>query len=214
VNDAYQIYYSPGRNLKNFPVWHTYSGQDTVFNRLVENQQLKALLQAAGANYHEDYHPSGSHGWGLCDPDDALDWIASYSRATYDNSDLVQILDRSTKYHWFTVERSMDGFFGYLSIKCEYSPNRLTIANADLLKDILVDMNEANLQGTAATMYLVYSETNAETQTIRMQPIDKEPSGITDGGSPFYDWSYDSLSQILTIDRGPNENLDLTISWP
>lgn len=226
TNNVYVLDHSPARNLMfGLPIWHSYAGDDTSYNRLVQNQQLKALLQAIGASYREEYTAQGGankHSWSLMNETDAAGYLSVFSLSSQDRASVTFIADRESKFHWISIKQPALGpnerEFSKIIASASDANNKITVTLSYHISEFKIDTVQSGISGpdhTSGIMRLDFAQGNPGAQTIIFTDIPTSPSSIENGtGVPFSNWSHDAVTDELSIQRSAGQGLDLAIYFP
>lgn len=192
--------YCQARNLRNIPIYHVYSNDDTIPYLPQQNTLFDTYLTSIGANLTTQTFSglATPHSWDLVDPIAALDWCQQFTTNRSPPSYELNA-DRSGVFYWTTLTQRTAGAFSRLEVDADAATNTLSILGSENLSAIEVSPQAGQLDfGTRLTILV----DNTDPQPLQLELRGAglvNPTYILDGNDIFEDWTYDGSSVVLEV---------------
>lgn len=202
--------YCQARNLKNIPVYHVYSTDDTIPYLPLQNQQFASYLTTLGANLTSQAFTGlpVKHSWDLLDAVAVLDWCQQFT-VNRTPSQYELNADRSGAFYWSTLTQRTAGQFSRLAVSAVTGTNTLAITGAENLASIVVTPPNGMLN-FASKLSLTAENTDAAPLNLTLTGAGLvSPTYVLNGTDVFDDWTYDGSGLTLTVPAGTTANFTI-----
>jgi pimeloyl-ACP methyl ester carboxylesterase len=204
--------YCQARNLKNIPIYHVYSTDDTIPYLPLQNQMYASYLQSIGANIVTNAVTGTvpSHSWNLLDEHAVLDWCEQFT-VNRNPASFQLNADRSADYYWSTLTQRTTGQYSRIEVTANTATNDLQIEGLENLSAVELAPPQSVLS-LQTRLTLSVENTDAATVALTLTaPGMTNPSYILDGTDVFDDWTFTGTEVVIQVPA--MATTDFTISF-
>ncbi len=198
------------RNLKNIPVYHVYSTDDTIPYLPTQNQMFDTILNGIGANLttHTSSGLPTPHSWNLLDPVTTLNFLQQYTvNRTPANFQLNA--DRSDNFYWSTLTQRTTGQYSRIGVTTNLATNALTLTGVSNLSTIKLTPPASALNlAQRLTVSVENQDASSLTLTLKGTAL-ASPSYVLLGSQIFTSWIFDSNGLTLTVPASATSNFTI-----
>lgn len=187
------------RNLRNVPVLHVYSTDDSIPYLPLQNLRFRDYLTAKGYSISSTAVTGAvpSHSWSLLDAVATLDFFQPLSVERSPETFEVNI-DRNATYYWANVTQAMSSTFSALVANAVAATNRIELSAAVNLARIELHPDAALFDPNAA-FTLAFESESANATTLVVEGVTQEPTYVLNGIALVTNWTFDAAADELEL---------------
>ncbi len=189
------------RNLRNVPIYHVYSSDDTIGYLPDQSLVFSTYLAFAGAPITTQVFSGlvDPHDWLLFDAKTTLDFLQAHTAERAPDAFEVNA-DRDATFYWADVTQRTAQAFSPLACSVDDVTNHLDVLSLENVLELTLRPPAASFDPNV-NFTLTVETADVGATTVRIEGVTDAPTYLLDYDVLYFDanWTHDDVNDVLTI---------------